>query len=161
MSAPTTVRKFAPQQIRTFFITTNTWGRRSLFQTDRMCELFVDVLQANRKQKRFEVHAFVVMRDHVHLLMTPAPEIPLEKCVQFIKGGFSFRAKKELGFNGEVWLAGYNEHRVKGVVDYDEHLRYIHQNPVTAGIVLNAEEFRFGSASGLWELDPAPIHFQG
>jgi putative transposase len=161
MSAPTVVRKLAPQQVRTFFITTNTWGRRSLFQTDRMCELFVDVLQTNRHLKRFQVHEFVVMRDHVHLLMTPAPEIPLEKGVQFIKGGFSFRAKKELGFNGEIWLGGYNEHRVKDGVDYVEHVRYIRENPVTAGIALRPEDFRFSSASGLWEVDPVPMHFQG
>ena len=161
MSAPTVTQKLAPQQVRTFFITTNTWGRRSLFQTDRMCELFVDVLQTNRRQSRFEVHEFVIMRDHVHLLITPAPTVPMEKCVQFIKGGFSFRAKKELSFNHEIWLGDYNEHRVKDASDYAEHVRYIHENPVKAGLVTKPEEFRFSSASGLWEVDPAPGHFQG
>jgi putative transposase len=161
MATPTTIKKLAPQAIRTFFITTNTWGRRSLFQTDRMCELFLDVVKKNREQRRFEVHEFVIMRDHVHLLMTPSLENSLEKCVQYIKGGFSFRAKKDLGFNGEIWLAGYNEHRIENQSDYSEHVRYIRDNPVKAGFVSEAEEFRFSSASGLWEVDPAPSHFRG
>lgn len=91
----------APQAIRTFFVTTNTWGRRSLFQTDRMASLLIDVLADNRKRSRFQIHEFVIM-PHVHAILTPAFEIPLERAVQFIKGGFSFRAKKELGFMGEI-----------------------------------------------------------
>jgi putative transposase len=161
MSTPAAIRKLAPQTTRTFFITTNTWGRRSLFQTDRMCQLFMDVLQKNRQLRRFELHEFVVMSEHIHLLITPAAQHSLEKCTQFIKGGFSFRAKKELGFNHEVWMPGSNEHRVKDGRDYAEHVRYIRENPVKAGLVTSPQEFRFSSASGLWELDPAPAHFQG
>jgi putative transposase len=42
----------------------------------------------------YRLHAFVVMPDHLHLLITPFDTI--EKSVQLIKGGFSFRAKREL-----------------------------------------------------------------
>lgn len=126
-----------------------------------MCELLLDVLQKNRHQRRFEVHEFVLMRDHIHILITPAAEHPLERCMQFIKGGFSFRAKKELGFQGEIWLAGFNEHRVKDAGEYAHHVQYIRENPVKAGLVMSPEEFRFSSASGLWQVDPAPPHFQG
>ena len=44
-----------------------------------------------------QVHEFVFMPNHVHLLITPAPDVSLEKAMQFIKGGFSYRAGKELG----------------------------------------------------------------
>src|SRR4051812_17002200 len=110
MRASAPARKRAPQEVRTFFVTSSTWGRRPILQTERMAGLLVDVLQVNRTKKRFEVHEFVIMRDHFHMLLTPAPE-SLEKCVQYIKGGFSFRAKRELGFLGEIWQAGYNEQR--------------------------------------------------
>jgi hypothetical protein len=43
-------------------------------------------------------HEFVIMPNHLHLLLTPAAEIPLEKALQFIKGGFSYRAKREIHF---------------------------------------------------------------
>ncbi len=89
----------APQEIRTFFVTTATANRRRLFQVERNAELFLEVLQQNRTKGRLQLHAFVIMPDHVHLLLTPAPEISLEKAMQFLKGGFSFQLKSKL----DVW----------------------------------------------------------
>jgi putative transposase len=151
----------APQEIRTFFITSVVWERRRLFQTDRMSLLMVDVLRKNREQRRFELHEFVVMPDHIHAILTPAPEHPLEKCVQFIKGGFSFRAKKELGFHGEIWQRQYTEHRIKDAHDYRAHAQYVRENPVRAKLVASAEEWMYSSASVRDILDPAPEHLQG
>ena len=51
-------------QLRTFFATTRTAGGRSLFQTDRMAQLFIDVLRAYTLAGKFKVHDFVVMRNH-------------------------------------------------------------------------------------------------
>lgn len=161
MGALAPAKKLAPQDIRTFFISASAWQRRSIFQTDRMATLFVDVLRDNRDKGRFELHEFVVMRNHFHALLTPAPEVSLEKCVQYIKGGFSFRAKRELGFAGEVWQAGYNEHRVKDTRDYQEHVQYIHENPVRAGMCANPEDYEYSSANRRLVMDPAPERFRG
>src|SRR6266540_1217419 len=95
----------APQSIRTFFVTFSTAGRRSIFQSDQFATLLLSVLGDNRLKRRFELHEFVIMPDHVHLLITPAPDVSLEKAVQYIKGGFSFRAKRELGSAMEIWSA--------------------------------------------------------
>src|SRR5207244_3185366 len=122
------------QEIRTFFVTSVTWGRRSLFQTDLLARLFIDVLYDNRDRRRFELHEFVVMPEHFHLLLTPDYNIPLEKAVQYIKGGFSFRAKKELGFNGEIWQEGFTLRRIENSLDYERHREYIRQNPVKRGL---------------------------
>jgi len=158
-SAP--ARKLAPQQIRTFFISATTWGGRNLFQTARMAALFLDVLRDNRAKGRFQLHEFVVMRNHFHALITPASEVSLEKTVQYIKGGFSFRAKKELGFAGEVWQAGYNEHRVKDARDYQEHARYIHENPVRSGLCQRPHDYQYSSARATFLTDSAPEQFRG
>lgn len=93
----------APQEIRTFFISTATWERRSILQSTPLCDLLLNVLRENRTKQRFELHEFLLMHDHVHLILTPSPVVPLEKAIQLIKGGFSFRAKKEMNFNGEIW----------------------------------------------------------
>jgi putative transposase len=161
MGASAPAKRIAPQEVRTFFVSGTAWGRRSIFQTERMARLFLDVLRENREKKRFEVHGFVLMPNHFHALLTPAADTSLEKCVQYIKGGFSFRAKKELGFAGEVWQAGYNEHRVKDASDYQQHLRYIHENPVRAGMCGSPKEYEYSSASGTYELDSAPEHLRG
>lgn len=100
MRASAPAKRLAPQEVRTFFISAAARGRRGVLQTSRMARLFLDVLRENRKKERFQMHAFVVMPNHVHALVTPAADVSLEKCVQYIKGGFSFRAKKELGFAG-------------------------------------------------------------
>jgi REP element-mobilizing transposase RayT len=55
--------------------------------------LFIDILQEQRTRSRLQLDAFGVMPDHTHLLLTPAPDISLEKAMQYIKGGFSFRLK--------------------------------------------------------------------
>ena len=99
-------------------MTSVTASHRPVLQTARMSSLLLEVLQENRRQKRFLLHEFVIMPDHFHLLLTPAPDISLEKCLQYIKGGFSFRAKKELDFRQGIWQQSFTEHRVKDAGDY-------------------------------------------
>jgi putative transposase len=98
-----------------YFVTASTWGHRSLFQTDRMAELFLDTLFHYRKEGKFLLHEFVLMPDHFHLLLSPIG-IPLERAVQFVKGGFSYRAKKELGIGMEIWERGYVEFETRKIM---------------------------------------------
>jgi putative transposase len=95
------------------------------------------------------------MPDHFHVLLTPAG-ITLERAVQFIKGGFSFRVKKELGLNIEVWERGYVDHRIRDENDYRGHVEYIWENPVVAGMVRSAEEYAYSSAHAGFEMDACP-----
>jgi REP-associated tyrosine transposase len=131
-------------------VTTETWGRRSLFNTDRWARLLVDTLYHYRGTA-YLLHEFAIMPDHIHVLMTPLTN--LEKAVQFIKGGFSFRAKKELGSNMEVWQKGFQDHRIRDAGDYAEHVRYIHENPVRKHLCELATEYAFSSAHPGFELD--------
>jgi putative transposase len=65
--------------------------------------MLLETLFKYRSQGKYFLHEFVVMRDHIHLLLTPAGDTTLERAMQLIKGGFSFRASKELGLRGEIW----------------------------------------------------------
>jgi putative transposase len=85
------------------------------------------------------------MPNHVHILMTLPGEVTLEKAMQLIKGGFSFRANRELGFRGEVWQRGFSDVRIVDERSFEEHRAYIANNPVKAGPANSAEEFPFGS----------------
>jgi putative transposase len=87
-------RDLASTGTNTYFLTINTSSGRSLFQVHRLATLFIATLQNYRDQKKFQLHEFVVMPNHVHLLVTPAENVTLERLVQFIKGGFSFRATR-------------------------------------------------------------------
>jgi putative transposase len=131
---------------RTYFVTSQTAGRSALFQTERMATLLMDVLRTHVSAGRFTIHDFVVMPDHFHILITIPGELSIEKAVQLIKGGFSFRATKELGFEREVWQKGFSEVAVRSRVNFLEHRRYIEQNPVKAGFATSPEAYPYSSA---------------
>jgi putative transposase len=135
-------------------VTTETWGRRALFRAEPWAKLFIDTLYHYRGSA-YLLHEFVVMPDHVHLLITPLTS--LEKAVQFIEGGFSYRAKKELGSNLEVWQPGFSDHRIRDARDYAQHVAYIRQNPVRKRLVEAPEQYAFSSASSGFESDAVPV----
>src|SRR5207245_9903449 len=98
-----------------------------------------------KKRGKYLLHEFVVMPNHFHLLITPLSPVTLEKAIQFIKGGFSYRAKKELGFAGEIWQTSFYDRRVREADEYVRFRYYIHMNPVRRGLVPAPEEFPYGS----------------
>jgi putative transposase len=144
----------APQEIRTFFTTAVTANRRLIFQTERNAELLLRILHENRKKGRFQLHTYVIMPDHIHLLLTPADNVSIEKAMQFIKGNFSFQLKSAF----DVWERSFKEHRIKDDQDYESHKTYIEQNPVRAHLSSTPEQFPYSSASSQ-HIDPKPIHF--
>ena len=137
---------------RVFFVTTITAGRIPIFRQNANATLMIDTLAHYRDQGKFLLHEFVIMPDHVHLLLTPAPEISLERAMQFIKGGFSFRKKSR----GPAWQASFTNHRVRDYQDYEGHREYIRMNPVRARLVQRAEDYPYSSAAGVLRMDPVP-----
>jgi REP-associated tyrosine transposase len=137
----------------TYFITAGTTDKRQLLQSERSASLLIDVFYHHRG--KYLLHEFVIMPDHFHLLITPAG-ITLERSLQLIKGGFSFRFRKETGQTREIWQNSFYDHRVRNAVEYARFRNYIHQNPVKKGIVTNATDYDFSSANPKFELDEVP-----
>ena len=130
---------------RTFFVTTVTWQRTPLFRNPQTAELMMDVLAHYGEQSRYALHEFAVMPDHLHLLITPATDISLERAVQLIKGGFSYRLEKSKG--GLVWQESFTNHRIRDEQDYADHSEYIRMNPVRAKLVERPELYPYSSAA--------------
>jgi putative transposase len=112
---------------QTYTFTAVTHQRRRLFQRTATAELFIATLFRYRDAGKFHLHAFVVMPDHVHMLLTPAPDMAIERCAQLIKGGFSFAIRKD--FSGEIWQKDYHAHRVVDEEDLRNQTFYILNNP--------------------------------
>jgi putative transposase len=146
-------REHATNNAQTYMVTSSTWGRRPLFRNERWARLLIDTLYKYRCSA-YLLHEFTVMPDHIHVLLTP--NTSLEKAVQFIKGGFSYRAKKEIGSNMEVWQKGFSDHRIRDAEDYAKHVFYIRQNPLREHFCQHEMEFPYSSAHAGFELDPAP-----
>lgn len=140
---------------RTFFVTSVTWGRRAIFRSQRSASLFLETLSAYRDRHRFQLYEFVLMPDHFHLLLAPIPMIALERAMQFIKGGYSHRFMKETGSPMEIWEKSFTNHRIRDEGDY-EHRRYIHLNPVRAGLVEFPSDYPYSAAHEGFFLDEAP-----
>jgi len=117
-------------------------GRR-LLQSERNASLLIDVLRSLATERKFELHDFVVMPDHLHLLLTVHDEMTIEKAMQLVKGRFSHRLSHECGYKGEVWKRGFTEVQVMNRENFEIHREYIAQNPVKAGLASNSEEFPF------------------
>ena len=141
---------------RTFFVTSSIESKQNLLQSERSAGLFVRVLYDYRAQGKFRLHEFVVMPDHFHLLITLGCDITIERAMQFIKGGFAFRAGQELGFRSPVWQKGFSEVRILDFDAFQKVSEYIRNNPVARHLVSDAAEFPYSSASPGFELDTAP-----
>jgi REP-associated tyrosine transposase len=127
-----------------------------LLQSDRSARLFVKVLYEYRSQGKYRLHEFVVMPDHFHLLLTVDSNLTIERAVQFIKGGFAFRAGRELGMRAPVWQRGFSEIRVTDAAAYARQWEYIRQNPVAARLAGVPEAYAYSSANAGYEPDPPP-----
>jgi len=88
----------------------------------------------------FAVAGFVIMQEHVHLLVNEPQRALLSKTIQALKLSVSMRSRE-----GRFWLAHYNDFNVSSHAKVVEKLRYIHRNPVVRGLVAKPEDWRWSS----------------
>ena len=115
------------QKQRSYAITISTFMSLRHFARPANAELFIETLFRYRDAGKFKLHAFAVMPDHVHLLITPAIDQSTSRCIQFIKGGYSHAVREQSP--GEIWHSGYHEHRSRDDEDFTNQLNYIPNNP--------------------------------
>jgi len=125
----------------TFFVTSRTYSSRRVFEVESNAELFLETLQHYRREGHYKLHAFVVMPDHIHLLLTPLDR-SVERVMGLIKGGFSHRLSSKF----PVWQRSFTDRRIRNKEEFLVKREYIHQNPVRGRLIANAELYRFSSA---------------
>jgi putative transposase len=130
-----------------------------VFQVAENAQILVEAIFHYRDADAYLLHEFVIMPDHVHLLLTPGREVSLEKCVQLIKGGSSFKIHKARGQKMEIWQVGFHDWTVRDAEDWLAKVEYIRLNPVKARLVGRADEWEYSSANGQYRLDPVPDKF--
>jgi putative transposase len=140
----------------TYFVTSSTWMKKRLLQSSRSAELLIELIYQYRAGKKNLLHEFVVMPNHLHLLLTPLRPTTLEQAVGMIKGAFSYHASRNFGLLGEIWQTSFTDRRVRNHSEYQRFRTYIHYNPVKAHLAATPKEFPFSSATGSFELDPIP-----
>ncbi len=140
----------------TYFITFSTWHRRKLFVVENYVRIFLQTVYRNRREGRYQLHAFVVMPEHVHLLLTPANDVTIERAIQLTKGAYSHELGGIIGRQSEIWERGFTDHRIRNEIDFAHHRNYIHRNPVERKLVNDPAEYRYCSAFPGFKLDAWP-----
>lgn len=126
-----------------YFITTETWQRRQIFLKSEPAKIVLEQLLDCRDKGFYKLHAFALMPEHSHILITPSESASLEKAIMMIKGGSSYRIKKELLYSFPI----------RDAHEYRMRKQYIELHPVKARLAQNLAEYCWGSASGQYEVD--------
>ena len=149
------------------FLTFSCYQRQPLFRNEANCDLFLTILDRVRRRYRLVVLGYVVMPEHVHLLVSEPQRETLSTAVQALKLGF-VRSLEGGGANpmsrknGETWgtpilhpsgptvpkrfwQARFYDFNVWTELKRIEKLRYIHRNPVARGLVASLEQWRWSS----------------
>jgi putative transposase len=125
----------------TTFVTLTTYEHRPVFQISRLAELLIDTLLVYRREGRYKLHAFLVLPDRVHLMLTPQLS-SLAEGVAFIQNGFSRR----VGSRHTLWDVEHRERSVDSLRDLETLRTYLHQIPVRANLAPAAELYPYSSA---------------
>jgi putative transposase len=124
------------------FITTSCYNRNPYLYSDAAAQIFEYALEASRQKYQFLIFGYVVMPEHVHLLISEPPTHPLSTVLGALKRSVS-KQRPESPF----WLPRYYDRNIDPGGEHIEKLRYIHRNPVERGLVTKPEDYLYSSFS--------------
>jgi putative transposase len=122
------------------FVTFSCDQRQPYLNTPQSRDLFVETLEQMRQRYLFPVLGYVVMPEHVHLLLGEPPEHPLSIAIKALKLSVSKRSQER-----PFWQPRYYDFNVFTTQKIKEKLHYTHQNPVERGLVPLAELWKWSS----------------
>jgi putative transposase len=138
---------------RTYFFTVNLAERNKTLLVDYIVELRSAINQVKGRHP-FKLDAMVVLPDHLHAMLTlPEDDKNYPTRWRLIKAGFSRQipnlervtdSRSRKGERG-IWQRRYWEHLIRSDNDYENHVSYIHFNPVKHGYVNQATEWPFST----------------
>jgi putative transposase len=106
--------------------------------------------------RRYKLLAWVIIPNHVHVMVEQMAGHPLGDIIHTWKSFTAKEANRQLGRSGAFWEADYFDRFIRDQAHFDIAVHYIHQNPVKAGLVARADEWRWSSAYRSASVPPAP-----
>ena len=138
---PSGLRRF--QRVESLhFVTFSCFHRLPFLETAAARDIVEAVLEQIRKRHQARVYAYVLMPEHIHLLMNEPPAILL---AQFLKALKQVTSRMLRGPREKFWQDRYYDSNVRGESARSEVVRYIHRNPVVRGLVEKPEEWAWSS----------------
>jgi putative transposase len=143
------------RQVGVYFATTDTWERRALFINTSMANIVIEQIVACRDRGLYILQAFVLMPEHLHVLITPSDETTIDKAMQMIKGGSAHRMGAERPQQFPIWHRGFHDRWIRDAEQFRKVKSYIEQNPVKARLAEKPEDYTWSSAAGKIVMDPS------
>ena len=119
-------------------------NKQQVFFDDDDCKMFLDVLSRTKAVCGFELYAYCLMSNHVHLLIKEGEE-PIEKIFKRFGDSFIYWYNLKYDRIGGIFQGRFNSVPINNDEHFISALRYIHQNPIKAGIVNNCSDYEFSS----------------
>ena len=120
-------------------------NRQPIFFTDADYARYRDTLATAAKRHACAVHAYVLMPNHVHLLVTPRRPASVSKMMQSLGGRYVRYVNETHGRTGTLWEGRYRSSLVDGERYLLACMRYIELNPVRAAMVTSPADYRWSS----------------
>ena len=143
------------RQAGVYFATTDTWERRAVFINTSLANIVVEQIAACRDRGFYKLHAFVLMPDHLHVLITRSDETSIENAMRMIKGGSAHQMGIERPQQFPIWHRGFHDRWIRDAEQFWNAKSYIEQNPVKARLAEKPEDYPWSSAIGKIVLDPS------
>jgi putative transposase len=124
------------------FITFSCFHRLPFLETWEAKEMIEAILEQTRARHQARVYAYVLMPEHVHLLINEPPSILV---AQFLKAVKQITSRKLRGQHEKFWQERYFDRNVYGEAARSEVIRYIHRNPVKRGLVASPGDYLWSS----------------
>lgn len=143
-------RYYIPESI--VFITCATKNRKPILLDRTAIKVFWNTLDSVKSIHSFDIFAYAILPDHFHWLIRPLDEEgDFSKVVHSFKRNFTLNYKKAKGIatRFSFWQSGYWDHVIRDEKDFNEHVKYIHWNPVKHEYVMRPEDWAYSSYS-LW-----------
>ena len=124
------------------FVTFCCYHRRRLFTTDKNRQIFESALKRVRRSFGLHAYGYVVMPEHIHLLLSEPQQDTLADALKSLKQGV---ARRSIGDADHFWQKRYYDFNIRNYPQFVEKLRYIHRNPVKAGLCERPEDWEWSS----------------
>jgi putative transposase len=143
---PSGLRRFQ-ESGQSHFVTFSCYRRQPLFATPELFDHFVRCLENTRRRFALCIYGYVVMPEHVHLLLSEPPRAKLAEAIHYLKLSFAKRVRslRCAGQPGSFWQKRYYDRNVRDYREFTVKLRYLHRNPVQRGLVREPAEWKWSS----------------
>jgi len=140
-----------------YLVTTNVKNRQPLFAEHYCCQTVIDGIKFLRTALGHRVHAYVLMPDHMHLVVTPRESGNISQSMPSLKLHTAREIGALLGSKGGIWQARFYERALRTPKDVEEAIVYVHDNPIRAGLADSPEDYYWSSYRACILGEPTPI----